>query len=348
MIIVDTIRHIAAAPPAAPTPEGAGAAAPARIETTSGETALVDAESRIGRVWLTILDERQRTGEPAFLDVDEESRRLEQVLVPIVVRVSGLVNREAAVEVELEISHARHYLNRSHPDFARLLELLEQAKRDERPLLVTENDETHEIIDVREARGIRLPKPSAAQPEAPRAPGGITLQRAQEMFDLAGAQSCAPLDPEDPCIPFLYPDDGCWGRAHEMVRLITQAGVDVMKIWIYGNLQVITNHSPLCSVSWGYHVAPTVLVEDNNMSTVYVIDPSIFAGPVPELDWKNIQGDPQAVAEATEGRVFYRAASGDVTYDDDFSQTIAVLRTYRQKLQLRSVGPAGPPPYPCP
>ena len=60
----------------------------------------------------------------------------------------------------------------------------------------------------------------------------ITLQRAREMFDLVNAKLCCPGNPAALCITFLYPDDGCWGRAHEMCRLMIAAGEQPRKIWI--------------------------------------------------------------------------------------------------------------------
>jgi hypothetical protein len=349
MIIVDTIRQVKE-PSSARLAEAGESTPAALVEATSGETALVDASSSPGRVWLQILTERQRDGDPVFLDVHDESKRLTRLLLPIVARVDRLVEGSESVEVALEISHAKHYLKRSHPNFPRLLDLLKLGLQTKKPLLVTEDDDRHEIVDVRDAGGLEPPKVEAAQPEpeVSGVVGGISLRRAGEIFDLVSAQTCAPRAPTNPCIPFLYPDDGCWGRAHEMARMVSAEGVAVRKVWLYGDLRVATKNSPACGVSWNYHVAPTLLVEDNNSSAVYVIDPSIFSAPVPQLDWKRIQGDPQAVSAATDSRTFYRSSNGDVIYDDNFSETAAVLRTYRQRLQLRSVGPSGPPSYACP
>ena len=55
-------------------------------------------------------------------------------------------------EVELVISHAKHYLRRSHPDFDALLALLEQARATKTLVAVTET-EAHDIIDVRPLAG---------------------------------------------------------------------------------------------------------------------------------------------------------------------------------------------------
>jgi hypothetical protein len=54
------------------------------------------------------------------------------------------------------------------------------------------------------------------------------------------ATTCNPLTIPPPCIPFMFPDDGCWGRAHEMCRLMIAVGEQPNKIWIQGNLNVAT------------------------------------------------------------------------------------------------------------
>ena len=61
-------------------------------------------------------------------------------------------------------------------------------------------------------------------------------------------------------ISWLYPDDGCWGRAHEMCRLMINAGAHPRKVWIYGKLHTLTKNNPNCFVNWGWHVAPTLCV----------------------------------------------------------------------------------------
>ena len=60
----------------------------------------------------------------------------------------------------------------------------------------------------------------------------MSRARAQQVFDAMAATTCNPLTVPPPCIPFMYPDDGCWGRAHEMCRLMINMGVKPAKVWI--------------------------------------------------------------------------------------------------------------------
>jgi hypothetical protein len=64
------------------------------------------------------------------------------------------------------------------------------------------------------------------------------------------ATSCNPTAVAPPCIPFLFPDNGCWGRAHEMRRLMTNMGIYPRKVWIHGSLHTLTRNNPnlLCEL----------------------------------------------------------------------------------------------------
>jgi hypothetical protein len=157
------------------------------------------------------------------------------------------------------------------------------------------------------------------------------------------ATSCDPLTVPAPCIPFLYPDDGCWGRAHEMCRLMINMGRKPKKVWIQGNLNVPTRNNPTCHVGWGWHVAPTLCVRGPGFCKhkEMVIDPSLFTTPVSKSTWKGVQGDPDATLTDSAASIFY--LWGNIT-DPTYVQTNQVLATYRLQLQNRAIQ-QGPPPY---
>ena len=85
-------------------------------------------------------------------------------------------------------------------------------------------------------------------------PPAVAPQRARQLFDLVNSRLCCPASAPAPCIPFLYPDDGCWARAHEMCRLMIAAGAQPEKVWIYGTpppflpLKVSSQNKPNCLV----------------------------------------------------------------------------------------------------
>ena len=171
----------------------------------------------------------------------------------------------------------------------------------------------------------------------------MSARRAQAAFDALSITTCNPLTVPPPCIPFLYPDDGCWGRAHEMCRLMIAMGLAPQKVWIQGQLHVATRNNPNCFVDWGWHVAPTLCVRGPRFfqTQPLVMDPALFTTPVPKPTWKGVQGDPAATLTDSAAAIFY--LWGNVT-DPTYSQTNQVLATYRLQLQVRALN-LGPPPY---
>ena len=319
-----------------------------RIEFKRGSAALIDAGTPQGRAWAQVLELVGKSGEPVYIEVDPVDRRLTRLLLPLVVKVASIQPASDGVEVELLISHARHHLRKSLPSYERQLAALKAAQANGAWVAVTETPMDHDIFDVTPVPKGREPPPtSAASEEGASIQAVVSLAQAQRLFNLMNSRVCCPAGAGVPCIPFGYPDDGCWGRAHEMVRLMGLEGVQADKVWIYGRLRVATRNHPRCEVQWGWHVAPTLQVDiGGGRSETYVIDPSLFPGPVPRATWAGVQGDSNAQLSPSAGSAFYRTAGGVITTDPTYSQTNAVLDRYRSSLRLRATGGDGPPPYP--
>jgi len=325
----------------------------ARVAFSAGRVGLVDLSTERGTAWSAVLVSLRQRNAPAYIELDPVSTQITRLLIPLVVTVGGINPSAQGVEVELTISHAIHTLRTSHPRFRELLDRLKAAQASGAQIAVIEDPSSHEIIEVSALTG-----PAGASAPAADGTGGeprgdmvalaaIPLTRAQQLFDLMNSKVCCPSGPSAPCIPFGYPDDGCWGRAHEMYRLMGREGVACDKVWIYGSLRAATTNNPRCEVRWGWHVAPTLLVATGGRQETYVIDPSLFPGPVTQATWASVQGDPSARLVPTVGAIFYRSSSGATQTDPSFTQTNSVLATYRDNLRLRSVGSDGPPPYPA-
>ena len=341
------------------------------VEFEKERAARLDPQDRRSAGFGRVLEVLRRSALPAYVEVNDEGV-ITRLLVPILAKVAAIMEDANAVSVELEVSHARHVLSRSNPDFDELLGALRAARDKGETVAVTEI-EGHEIIDVRPYR--RPFEPPLREP--PRewlrvlywpltllhwlyciifcCGRCVSAHRAQELFDLAAAQTCDPLAVPPPCIPFLYPDDGCWGRAHEMCRLMIAAGAAPRKVWIYStppaHLHADTRNNPQCFVNWGWHVAPTLCVSVGRRFPFLfcrvqeqVIDPSLFTTPVSEATWKGVQGDPAAQLVPTDASIFYRSSGGSTQTDPTYAQTAQVLDTYRAQLLLRSTQ-VGPPPY---
>jgi hypothetical protein len=178
----------------------------------------------------------------------------------------------------------------------------------------------------------------------------VTQAKANEMFAMVSALSCQPPNPAGGCITFLYPVDGCYARAHEMCRLMGLKGVSSRKVFNYAgsnnDLLVQTKNSPFCSVSWRYHVAPTLRVRKSFPSTEeQVIDPALFPGPVTTAAWQTKQTDPNATLVGTDASVYYRDKAGSsYMYDPNYVDTNATLLQMLDYLKKWWID-YGPPPY---
>jgi len=339
------------------------------VELEGGRRVRLDPENPRSPGFIQVLDGLSKQHLPVYLEIEPNTSMITRLLVA---KFNRIVNVQPAgkdaLDVELEYSHARHTLLRGQEDFDELEKVLHEAMRNRDTIILTEDDR-HNIIDVRFFKpGPDEPLPPLPEPKFPKPwPGPldwlrklfkwiwywpwwpwwpwfrcVSGSRAQQVFDAMSATSCNPLSVPVPCIPFLYPDDGCWGRAHEMCRLMIGMGVSPKKVWIQGRLYVNTRNNPDCYVRWGWHVAPTLCVHGPGLfqSNEMVIDPSLFITPVTQSMWKSIQGDPAATLTPTPASYFRLNGTTDPTY----VYTNSVLAQYRMELLARALN-LGPPPY---
>jgi len=323
-------------------PPAVKATAPEQTTVTfEGERTAVLPIGRRAVVWREMLEFMRRSDVPAYVEIDPETSVITRVLMPMRVRVVAI---EPAADGDIDVrfieSQARHHLRRGNPDFHDLLNVLEAARTAGTLALVTATRDEHEIIDVREA----APPPPATDDYEDPPPSVVTEAQATQLFNDMAATSCDPFTVPPPCIPFLYPDDGCYARAHEMIRLMRLQGIEGEKIWIFGNLQPATSNHPDCGVGWWYHVAPTLQVNTPAGIEKRVIDPSLMSAPATADAWRTRQADPSATFQFTDARPFWPNNGGN---DDDYSQTNYYLQQKRLLLQDR-VNDYGPLPYPCP
>jgi Glutaminase len=323
-----------------------------------------------------VLDGLSKNRLPVYVEIDPATEAITRLLIPHVARVVNISSSEGTLDVELEPSHARHMLRLGEPDSVELEQQLREALRSGRPFIVIEDD-AHNIIDI-SALTLAPEGPQPPFPPIPRPKPGLpprypwlpiwlwrvlhriwwwvwwpwwwfrcqSMTKAQQVFNAMAATSCDPLTVPVPCIPFLYPDDGCWARAHEMCRLMINMGLSPRKVWIDHSpgtwLHVDTRNNPQCYVEWGWHVAPTLCVRGPKFLQTerIVIDPALFTTPVSEAAWKGVQGDPNATLTHTGADQFWHGGGTDPTY----AASNAILAQYRLALQNRT-NQVGPPPY---
>lgn len=362
-VFVDRILSIEGTePPAEKTIDARGRATVPAVTLAGGETVALDPDAPETPHYTRMLGMLRHAGLPVYLRTNSETQTVERLLIPRVLEVRDVASEPAAdtLEVQLHPSHARHFVRTTNPDYERILAALGESQRDGRRLLITEESDRPEIIDVRPANTPLAPPVTdqadqgpASAPPAASAAVPVSPAQAQQMFDLAAQQTCPTNASMLSCIPFLYPDDGCWARAHEMCRLFILHGVTPLKIWLHGQLRVATANSPFCSVQWRYHVAPLLGVTTASASEQWVIDPALFSGPVPLHQWIAVQQTsvPPSTQETTDAAVYLPATlTGSFDeYDVAYLKTNAALLDFRMRFANRCLVEHPPgPPYNCP
>jgi Glutaminase len=361
-VVVDKIESVAAAGPRS----GNFAEVLPEVKFRNGQSAGLDPNDSRSTIFAEVLDDLKQSDLTAYVELDDVTSLVREVRVPLVDVVRSLDRTSTGdINVSLELSAALHILRHDNPDRDNLAKILESAAADRRLVAITEDHERG-IIDVRNASPSNLPlgdSPGAeGRPSGPSSPNDsrlsgnlaeppplnratVTLQLVSDLFRQMAGRGCNPSAVTPACIPFSYPDDGCYARAHLMCIKMEALGTAPEKVWLYGRLVVRTPCNPNCQVLWVYHVAPILRVTDAGRIRIMVIDPSLFSTPVTDADWKQIQGDPGALAATSDASIYYRGPDGRTSTDPDGSRTAQDLAQFRARLKLRAAQPGGPPPY---
>lgn len=351
------------------------------LEAEGGLTVELDGERRIALDpkdprsvgFVEILDGLRELRRPVYLELDPTTSAITRLAIPLVGHVIGIGATEPGVlQIELDTSHAVHRLPLGGPDSADLEARVREALDRRRPIILVDDD-AHRILDLRDFTpgpddGPLPPFPEPKLP--PRWPWPfdriwkwlhiiwwwpywpwwwlyfVSLKHAQWLFDTMKATNCDPSTAPAPCIPFMYPDNGCWARANEMCRLMANMGEASRKVWITRSpakpLHAATRNHPQCYIEWYWHVAPTILVRGPWFFLLrrMVIDPSLATGPLTESSWRLLMQDAAATLVDTDASQYSYGGGTDPTY----SQTNIDLQTHRLLLKARSLQ-IGPPPY---
>ncbi len=328
-------------------PENAG---PITVRFEGNQQALLDRSRPIAANWAKMMDYLETSNRPVYVETDASTGIINKLYVPEAARVWQIDDDgSATVQVSFHTSSALYHLNRQHPQFQTMLDALRVALEKDANILVTATSPEFEIIDVRElppSYGKEEPPtgpPSlAASPEDPTPAKPISPDRAMELFQLMVDENCTPCLSTDSCIPFKYPPDGCWIRAHLMCYLMVDKGETPEKIWSQGKLQAHSANVPNCLVSWAWHVAPTLLVEQKGAGPIkMVFDPSLCAAPVPVEEWIRLQTDPNATLRPSPWE-WYNRFGGSAT------QQVANNDMERYRIYLDQMcSEYGPSPYQC-
>lgn len=322
-----------------------------------GQTATLDPKNRDFAFHHQLLNRLHDAGLPAYLEVDPKTKTIQKIRLPLTGHVVGLrKDAKNNLAIRLDSSARIFRLPPGQAHFAAYVKLLHRAELDGTPVLITENDDNTEIIDIRP--GPREPAPAAPLARIPQPPVLLGLRpvspaRAQQLFELVNSYSCNPTSIGRGCIPFLYPDDGCHGRASRMCQLILDAGETCAKVWNMGPdvddpLTVHTRNSPNCQVSWGFHVATAMLVQraPKLQPEIVAFDPALFSRPVPAEEWQKVQGPTNACLYYSDPTPLLPPAPQKVVPATP-AAVQRILAHFSNLLMLR-VHQFGPPPYKCP
>ena len=154
-------------------------------------------------------------------------------------------------------------------------------------------------------------------------------------------------------IPFDYPVNCCYSRAHSMCQMLEKKGIPTQKYWLYNkdfgkpsqtpDLHPVKPDGSAVSfpdktgfdrpVQWVYHVAPTVKVEHPDGSVEdMVMDPSLADRPLTKAKWRKIQGDPAGTYDHTSDSDAYFTDPRSGYREDDPDLTEACEQMHKHKL----------------
>jgi hypothetical protein len=120
------------------------------VRFEGGQSGVLDLRQPRSVVWAEVLHSMREANQPAYVEIDPVTNVITELLCPVVVQVGEIRETKSGAEVDLIISHARHYLQRAQANYRELLDALDSARRQKSTVIVTETDD-HKIIDVRPA-----------------------------------------------------------------------------------------------------------------------------------------------------------------------------------------------------
>ena len=363
-IFVAYVRNVTAPPPRPLATDFIETHATGAVHFDNGRRATLESSPHAAD-YHRLLWYLKQAGHPAYVELSgpqptavqaEAAQTVRRVHVPVVVQVTGLALTREGVSVTLRVSHVRHVLRRESSRFDESFAALRDALGTAAFVAVTESPDDHHIIDVRPFSPAPSPPEVQLESSTPAVLAKVLKKAkkasltAKKLYNLVAGASCDPLAPAAPCIPFLFPHDGCWARAHEMCRLLIAAGAAPRKIWISGQLSLQTTSDPACELIWNFHVAAIV----GTGSKARVIDPATCAGPVTRAKWiTRLNATAYTVIETDSLRYRPRVETdfgdghNEWKTDGTFQLTDADLVTFRGLLLDQTIA-KGPPPFTCP
>jgi hypothetical protein len=318
------------------------------VHFVMGQTGYLDMKDPLSAHWANMIDKRAQANQPIYVEIDIETSVIINVLIPRVFTVEQLNTDDYGnLLVYFHQSSAIHAVLHSDPNFAAMRDSLQTALNDGSERLITSTRDDLEIIDVQTPAGGSSGSPETPPPQEPDPP--VTSARVTQIFDDMNSKTCVACNPSSNCISFLYPDDGCWIRAHLMAYDMRDYSPpeDPEKIYIHGcALDPFVPNHPDCHLpfGWGWHIAPTLMVSLPGGDEKRVIDPSLASTPISETEWKNLNNPLSTPTLTPLAWTVYNPRGQNSTATE--SQANSAMQPYRDELKTRCLE-FGPPPYSC-
>jgi hypothetical protein len=100
----------------------------------------------------------------------------------------------------------------------------------------------------------------------------VSKQEAQEIFNYLSNKKY---------IPFDYNEVGCEARAHQMAKILDGMCIQSAKAFLIGDIS-------FKGIRWQHHVAPVILVNEEDTITPYIIDPSVSKELITLSEWSEL------------------------------------------------------------
>jgi hypothetical protein len=110
-----------------------------------------DSNDARAKPWTALLQNLKESQDPVYIEVDDATNKIQRILLPKLFTVVAIIEIAGTgdLDVELAISHGKHFLRAANPAFADLKARLQSALGLRAPVLITETSAEHDIIDVR-------------------------------------------------------------------------------------------------------------------------------------------------------------------------------------------------------
>lgn len=309
------------------------------VRLSSGESLLLDATT--SRLWIELLESDEFGSEPFYFEYEERTGIISELLTPTTDQIRSIETEAERKVLWFNKRPSPAFVLAQNPEHDKVLFDAMRAVEHARDVCIfidPKSDEVFAILDVKKNRTFTL-FDTANLLAVAAVTATVTQAQAEEIFQHVAAWICPTVPTDDlDCVPFNFPTDCCYARAHKICNYISSLNISCGKVWNYGNLCVPTVNHPDGKVRWRYHV--TAFIRVGAIETA--IDPSMFNGPVAIAQWITGQNDAQSVQERTNWQVYTRSQGGAFeTIDPDLSRTNLQLKVHINSLRRLHDGHPG-------